>query len=221
MRSERCSASLLSGLLFNQVGSDRSVSLGGSVHFEFHNFTIMKIANQLIRTRARRRPPGVTANRGVKVVTTLTINRPPADLYGFWMNLENLPRFMNHLQEVRVLDKRRSHWVAKAPAGRTAQWDAEIINQKANDLVAWRSCAGSEIQNAGSVRFKPAPAGRGTEMTVSLEYVPPGGTIGKIIAHWFGEEPAQQLSADLRRFKAMMETGEIPTTEGQPVGLGR
>lgn len=113
-----------------------------------------------------------------------------------------------------------SHWVAKSPAG-TSEWDAEIINEHENHLIAWQSKPGSEIDHAGSVRFESAPAGQGTEVRVSLEYIPPAGKLGAAIAKLYGEEPELQVEDDLARFKALMEVGEIPTTEGQPVGAGQ
>jgi len=155
---------------------------------------------------------------GVKVEKSVLINKSPEDLFGFWRKFENLPRFMSHLKAVSKTDDSHSHWVAKAPAGKTVEWDAEIINEKENELVAWRSLEGSEIPNAGSVRFTPSPTGRGTEVKVSLSYEPPAGKVGVLIAKLFGEGPEQQIAEDLRRFKQLMETGEIATIEGQPSG---
>lgn len=162
----------------------------------------------------------VPGNRGIKVEKSVTINKSPAELYTFWRNFENLPRFMDHLESVKSTgaDGKRSHWVAKAPAGTTVEWDAEVINDKPNELIAWRSLENADVDNAGSVRFKEAAAGRGTEVKVSLEYDPPGGIVGATIAKLFGEEPSQQIEEDLRRLKRVMETGEIPTTEGQSSG---
>ncbi|HEY0079305.1 MAG TPA: SRPBCC family protein [Pyrinomonadaceae bacterium] len=160
----------------------------------------------------------VKGGSGVKVEKSMTINRSPEELYRFWRNFENLPRIMSHLESVRVTSEGRSHWVAKAPAGTTVEWDAEIYNEKENELIAWRSLEGSQVNNAGSVRFQPAAGGRGTEVKVSLKYDPPGGTIGAALAKLFGEEPEQQVREDLRRFKQFMETGETPTTEGQASG---
>jgi uncharacterized membrane protein len=158
----------------------------------------------------------VEASRDIKVDRSVTINRSPEELYRFWRNFENLPRFMENLESVRTIDDRRSHWVAKAPMGKTVEWDAEIINEEENKLIAWRSLEGSDVDSAGSVRFEPAPGGRGTEVKVSLIYNPPGGKIGSIISKLFGKDPEQQVQEDLRRFKQLMEVGEIPTTEGQP-----
>jgi uncharacterized membrane protein len=169
--------------------------------------------------------PGPVASvrhkEGIRVKRSVTINRPREDLYRFWRNFENLPRVMSHLESVTVQDDGRSHWVAKAPAGRTVEWDAEVHTETENELISWRSLEGPGIANAGSVRFRPAPGGRGTEVTVTLEYTPQLGHVGAAIGSLFGEEPGQQVREDLRRFKALMETGEAPSTEGQPSGRGR
>ena len=161
----------------------------------------------------------VPAGRGIKVEKSLTINRPVEELYRFWRNFENLPRVMSHLESVDDMGD-RSHWVAKGPAGTTVEWDAEVYNEKENELIAWRSLDGADVDNAGSVHFKAAPAGRGTEVRVVLKYDPPAGVVGSTIAKLFGEEPAQQIDEDLRRFKSLMEAGEAPSTEGQPTGRG-
>lgn len=156
--------------------------------------------------------------RGIRVDRSITINRTAPEIYQFWRKLENLPTFMGHLQEVRRIDELRSHWVAKAPAGRTIEWDAEIVNEVENELIGWRSLEGSEIANAGSVHFTPAPGGRGTEVHVELRYDPPGGRAAAAIAKLFGEEPSIQVTDDLRKLKQLMETGEVSTIEGQPTG---
>lgn len=146
---------------------------------------------------------------GVHVTQAITINRPRQEVYGFWHNFENLPRFMAHLESVLVLDDKRSHWKAKAPAGVTVEWDAETIEDRPNELIAWRSLAEADIPNSGSVRFKDAPGDRGTEVLVELHYQPPGGKLGALVAKLFGEEPEQQVKGDLRRFKQVMEIGEV------------
>ncbi|MFB2983330.1 SRPBCC family protein [Microseira sp. BLCC-F43] len=168
---------------------------------------------------------GVTAqkeatdiNQTIKVEKTVTINSSPEELYRFWHDFENLPRFMKHLKFVKVYDEKRSHWIANAPLGNSVEWDAEIINDQENRLIAWASVEGADIDNSGFVRFQPAPARRGTEVKVVIEYNPPGGAIGATVAKLFGEEPEQQIGDDLRRFKQIIEAGEIATTEGQPVG---
>ncbi|HEY9875425.1 MAG TPA: SRPBCC family protein, partial [Candidatus Obscuribacterales bacterium] len=146
------------------------------------------------------------------------INKSPEELYRFWHNFENLPTFMKHLKYVRVIDNRRSHWIANAPMGASVEWDADIVNDQENKLIAWASVEGADVDNSGFVRFTPVPHGRGTEVKVVIEYNPPGGAVGAAIAKLFGEEPEQQAGDDLHRFKQLMEAGEIATTEGQPSG---
>lgn len=160
-------------------------------------------------------------SRGIHVEHSVTINKSPDELYRYWRDFNNLPRIMDHLESVKVQDEKRSYWVAKAPAGYKAEWDAEIINDEPNKLIAWRSLAEATVPNSGSVRFIPAPADRGTEIHVVLDYIPPAGRIGWLIARLFGQEPKQQVQEDLRRFKQFIETGEVPTIEGQPAGGGR
>lgn len=160
----------------------------------------------------------VGMNQGIKVEKTVTIGKPVEELYRFWHDFENLPRFMKHLEQVKVYDGKRSHWVASAPLGAKVEWDANIINDQENHLIAWASVEGADVDNSGFVRFQPATGGRGTEVKVVLEYNIPGGVISAAIAKLFGEEPEQQIGDDLRRFKMLMETGEIATTEGQPKG---
>ena len=156
--------------------------------------------------------------RGIHVEESMTIERTPWDLYSFWRNFENLAQFMKHVESVKVLDDKRSHWVVRAPAGTTVEWDAEIINEEPNSLIAWRSLGNANVDNAGSVRFVPGPEGRGTEVRVVIDYIPPAGRLGKWVAALFGKNPESQIREDLRRFKRLMETGEVPTVEGQPTG---
>jgi uncharacterized membrane protein len=108
--------------------------------------------------------------------------------------------------------------MAKGPGGKSVEWDAQIINEKPNELIAWRSLPGSEIPHAGSVRFKEASGGRGTEIHVEVLYSPPGGPAGAMVAKLFGEDPSAQIRSDLKRLKARLEAGVLPNTEGQPVG---
>jgi uncharacterized membrane protein len=151
---------------------------------------------------------------GVQVEHVTTVSRPIEDVYQFWKNFENFPRFMRHLESVQVTGDRRSRWCATGPAGTRVEWDAETIRDDENEWIAWRSLEGSDVQNSGSVRFVPAPGARGTEVRVQLQYTPPAGALGRGIAWLFGEEPDQQVHEDLHRFKQLMETGEIPLSEG-------
>lgn len=156
-------------------------------------------------------------NEGVRVEKTVTINKPADALYRFWRNFENLPQFMEHVESVTVESDTRSLWTVTAPAGKRVSWEAKIINDIPNELIAWQTTHG-DVANAGSVRFRSAPGGKGTEVTVNLEYAPPAGKVGQAVAKVFGEEPTQQVQDDLRRFKQVMEAGEVPTTTGQPQG---
>ncbi len=162
----------------------------------------------------------VPYGQGIKIRRSVTINQPPEELYRFWKNFENLPHFMQHLESVRVIDDLHSHWVTKAPAGRTIEWDAEIVAHRENELIGWRS-TGGPVEHVGSVHFEPAPGGRGTVVRVQLQYNPLGGRLGAALAKLFGPSPDQQIAEDLRRFKQLMEAGEIVTVEGQPSGRGR
>lgn len=146
---------------------------------------------------------------GIRVVKSVTVGLPPGEVYGFWHDFRNLPRFMRHLESVQVMGDGRSHWRAKAPAGTSAEWDAEIVEDRPNELIMWRSLPGADVENAGSVRFEPAPGDRGTQVRVELWYGPPGGPAAAAIAKLFGEEPSRQVGDDLRAFKQMMETGEV------------
>jgi uncharacterized membrane protein len=159
-------------------------------------------------------------DRSIRVQKSITVHRSPEELYQFWHQFENLPRFMNHLQAVQVTGEKRSHWKAKAMAGMTVEWDAEIIADRPNELIAWRSLEGADVDHAGSVHFKPAPGGRGTEVRVEMQYIPPGGVIGATLAKLFGEAPEQQLQEDLRRFKQLMEVGEVVQSEATARGRG-
>jgi uncharacterized membrane protein len=155
---------------------------------------------------------------GIHVSESVTIDKSPEELYKFWRNFENLPRFTQYLEDVKVIDDKRSHWKAKAPAGMSVEWDAEIINDEPNKTIAWRSLYPASVDNAGSVRFVEGPAGRGTEVRVVLDYIPPAGKAGWFIAKLFGRDPAAEVREDLRRFKQIMETGEVATAQGQPHG---
>ncbi len=163
------------------------------------------------------------AAHGIHVEQAFLINRPPEALYAYWRNFENLPHIMSYLKSVRVLDERRSHWITRAPAiaGGAVEWEAEITHDEPNREIAWRSLPGSQVEHIGRIRFEPAPADRGTEVHVYLDYRPPAGRAGHWIARLFGKAPGRQMREDLRNFKRIMELGELPTTEGQPRGTCR
>ena len=158
------------------------------------------------------------SSKGIHVSEFITIDKSPEELYRYWRDFENLPRFMEYLKDVQILDDKRSHWKAKAPAGMSVEWDAEIINDQPNETIAWRSLYPASVDSAGSVRFVAGPPGRGTEVRVTFDYIPPAGKAGLMIAKLFGKDPAMEVREDLRRFKQIMETGQIATAQGQPHG---
>ena len=161
---------------------------------------------------------GLTPN--IQVERTVTIDRPVSELYNYWRDFTNLPNFMAHLKSVTNKDEagKVSHWVANAPLDLKVEWDAEIIEDEPEHLIAWNALDNADIDNCGFVRFQPATGDRGTRVKVVLEYQPPGGALTDAIAKLFGESPSEQIGDELNRFKQLMETGEIATTEGQPQG---
>ena len=165
----------------------------------------------------------VNGHEGIRVERAVTVNRPKAELYQMWRDFEKLPRFMQHLESVQVdeIDRGRSHWVAKAPFGKRIEWDAEVIEERENELLVWKSLPGSMVESMGRVEFMDAPAGRGTIVRVSMEYNPPAGSLGAAFAKLMREEPGLQIKNDLRHFKQIMEAGEIPTVDGQPSGRSK
>jgi uncharacterized membrane protein len=164
------------------------------------------------------RSNGAETDGTVKVMKTILINRPPEELYRYWRDLQNLPRFMKNLECVEVTALKISRWTAKGPAGASVKWDAQITEDRSNEYIAWRSLEGADVENSGWVHFEAAPGGRGTIVSVEIEYSPPAGVLGATVAKIFGRAPEQEVAEDLRRFKQVMETGEIITTEGQPAG---
>jgi uncharacterized membrane protein len=153
----------------------------------------------------------------VDVQRSITINKPPQACYDAWHRFEDLPRFMRHLDSVTTVRPGVTHWVAKAPFGATVEWDAEVTNDQPGQLIAWRSVDESDVEQTGVVRFEPGPR-NGTVVHVEMHYRPPAGRMGAAVATLFGDEPTQAVLEDLRRFKRLMETGEVPTTDGQPHG---
>ena len=163
---------------------------------------------------------GAQTERGsVPVNKSIVVNATAEEVYNYWRDLENLPRFMRYLESVQVTGEGRSHWVAKAPGG-SVEWDAEITEDRPNQLISWRSLEGSEVETSGTVRFEPATGGRGTVVHVTLDYNPPAGAVGALFAKLFGEDPDGEMQTDLRRFKQIIELGEIVVSDGTLTGEG-
>lgn len=152
------------------------------------------------------------------VEKSITVNRSAEECYRYWRDFNNFSRFMTHIESVQATSDKRSHWKAKAPMGGSVEWDAEVTVDQPNQLLAWHSVEGADVENAGTVRFEPATGGRGTVVRVEMQYSPPGGKVGAIAARLFGEDPSQQIDDDLRHFKQILETGVIPTNVGQSSG---
>jgi uncharacterized membrane protein len=142
--------------------------------------------------------------RGVNVDERITIARRPEEVFEFWRDFANLPRFLSHLERIDIIDGRRSHWVVQGPAGMHVEWDAEVINEIRPDLLAWRSLPGADVASAGSVQFKPLGPSQ-TELRVRMQYAPPAGRAGAAVARWLGESPESMLRTDLRRLKDILE----------------
>lgn len=153
-------------------------------------------------------------------VRAITIRKEPLELYHYWRELSRLPEFMWHLEEIEVLDDRRSRWKASAPIG-SVEWTASITEDRPGEVIAWRSEPGSALENSGRVTFRPAPGNRGTEVKVYLRYAAPAGSIGAGIARLLGQEPGQQMGDTLRRLKQIMEVGEVVRSESSPWGVDR
>jgi uncharacterized membrane protein len=160
------------------------------------------------RSKDRRHSP-TTSGRLHPTTHAIVVNREPADVYQFWLRFDQFPRFMRHLKQVSVRKDGTSHWKAYGPGGQLYEWDAETVQNRPNELIAWRSRPGGDVQNEGSVRFERAPGGRGTLVRVNLRYAPPAGAAGSAIATLLGREPGQEVQEDLRRFKQVIETGEV------------
>jgi len=140
----------------------------------------------------------------------VTIERPVSQVYAFWQRLENLPRFMRHVKSVTVRDARHSHWVVRTVGEKLVEWDAEIIEQRENEMISWRSMPGADVDNAGSVWFSPTASGIGTEVRVSLKYAPPIGKAAVVAAKLLGRDADSEIQEDLNRLKGLLETGHVP-----------
>lgn len=174
--------------------------------------TLIDLYTAVRATRGRR------MKDGTRVQASVTVNRRVDEAYRFWHDFENLPRFMHHLESVHVTGDRRSRWTAKAPGGRSVEWEAEVVDDRPNEMIMWRSIDGAKVPNSGCVRFMPAAGGRGTEVRVELGYSVPGGPFSANLAKVFGEHPGQQVCDDLRRFKQVIETGDVVKSDGSPHG---
>jgi uncharacterized membrane protein len=166
------------------------------------------VLNDHVRSDSTRAALG--GERGIHVRESVRLENPVADVYRFWRHLENLPRFMTHLDRVTETPDGKSHWVACGPAGLAVEWDAEIINEVENQVIGWRSLPGSDVVTAGSVNFDTARGDRSTQVSVHLQYAAPAGQAGALLASLFGREPSQIIREDLRHFKQLLEAGEIP-----------
>jgi uncharacterized membrane protein len=154
---------------------------------------------------------------GIKIKRAVTVNAPADPLYAFWRRTENLPVLFDNVVSVKVLDNTHSHWTLRVPGGMTLEWDAEITIDRKGEMIGWRSLGGADLDNAGYVRFERATGGRGTVVRVALQYNPPAGKLGAALATLLGEKPAGQVEEALRKFKQIVETGEIATATDEAV----
>lgn len=192
----------LPGLLLALVGG-ALIKRGATGHCEM--YTALGV-----NSRQLNKEHGVPGNKGIKVTQSIVVSRPKEEVYRYWRNLENLPRFMEHVESVRELDNRRSSWVVKGPLGHDVEWTAHIITDRENEMISWESLPGAEVQNAGSVWFESTAGGSATEVKVSLQYLPPAGVLGATVAKLLGEAPEQQLQNDLAKFKTVIESAQAP-----------
>jgi uncharacterized membrane protein len=175
-------------------------------------------AIQLTRHAGHPLVSGIAAPTDLYFETSVATTKSPEECYRFWRDLQNFPRFMQSVQSVQALDERRFHWVAKGPGGATMEWDSEITEDRPGSALAWRTLDGAQVPSAGSVIFEPAGNGRGTIIRLSIHYSPPGGRLTAAVSRVLRQDPQAQVHEDLRRFKQLLETGEIATTHGQPTG---
>jgi uncharacterized membrane protein len=165
-----------------------------------------------VRSLVRKNINTLPYGYGIKLKEAVTVNCSAEQLYNYWRNLENLPKLFDNVLFVKVLDSSRSHWTLRAPGGINLEWDAEMMIDRKNEMIGWRSLDGADIDNAGYVRFERATGGRGTVVRVALQYNPPAGKVGAAVSTLLGEKPSSRIKEALRKFKQLMEAGEIPTT---------
>lgn len=199
--------------------SSRPLSLLSGIALLYRGFTgHCHVYGMLGVDSTQKDAKGVPAQHGFRHEQTIAIQRSPEELYRYWRDVSNLPKVMEHLKRVTAKSDTRSEWVAKAPFDVDLQWEAEIFEDKKNELIAWRSIPGGDVDTAGSIHFEALPDGRGTALKLSLKYSPPGGKLTAGLAWLLGQGAEARIDEDLRRFKSVMEAGEAPTTNGQPTG---
>lgn len=217
-------ASLMTGLGFTFYGLHRGSWLGAAsflvgaslLHRGWTGYCALYEQLGIDSTDYQRTRPGVRAQQGRKIVAKIEVNRDRRDVYDFWRNFQNLPRVMRHLESVTPIDGTRSRWTAHAPLGQTLSWEADIINERAGEMIAWQSVPGSQVDTAGSVHLNDSPSGMGTEITVTLKYDPPGGHFADRLAHLLGQALEDDLKEDLQTFKHALEADGTPAAESQP-----
>jgi uncharacterized membrane protein len=215
-----------SGLSLAALGAEL-IRRGASGHCRVYGALGMSTATG--GTRIEPRAPGeivsdaatVDARKAIKIERSITIARPRAELFAIWRNFDRLPEFIPDLESVTTLGGGRSHWVARVPGGKRVEWDSEVINELPGELIAWKTVGEPDVAHAGSVHFTDSPGGRGTEMRIVLDYEPPGGKLGALLAAFtrlFGQAPDSKIQEDLRRFKMTVEAGDVSTIESQTFG---
>ena len=195
------------GLMRRSLGGLGLVATGGALAWRaFSGHCAMYRA---LGVDTHRRDATTRGNLGIKIDKSIEVNAPPERVYAFWRRLENLPRILSNVESVHSLGDTRSHWTVKTVGGATVEWDAEIINDKPNELIAWRSVPGASVTNAGSVHFERTNDGRSTRIHVALQYDPPGGEIGHAVASLLNADAGTQVEQDLKNFKQAFEAGHI------------